>query len=290
MTTVRLMSSVTRPRGPLPARVYWVRRAVTLGLVLAVFLGVARLLGAASDGRDPGAGSDAVQAGALTDESDTAAAQESGSPSASGSRASAPVRPGTNPSPGASAGTLPAPDGPCVPAEVVVTPVVETAIGGAPVVIRLEVTSRASRACTFTVAPETVLVKVVSGLDLIWSTQQCPRRMPRLQVVARRLVPAVVNVIWSGRRSDPECSRGLAYALPGYYHAIAAALGGRPTDLQFRLLSAPTATVTRTIEPSPSPSTSARPPSSPAPRVGSPAPSATSGRTPAGAVLPGDPR
>ena len=39
------MSTVTRPRGPLPRRVYWVRRLLVLGIALALVFGIGRLLG-----------------------------------------------------------------------------------------------------------------------------------------------------------------------------------------------------------------------------------------------------
>ena len=37
-------------RGPLPARVYWVRRMLVLGTALLLMFGIARLLGNGSDG------------------------------------------------------------------------------------------------------------------------------------------------------------------------------------------------------------------------------------------------
>src|SRR3712207_838388 len=44
LTTVTPMSGVTRPRGPLPARVYWVRRALVLGLAVVLVFAIGRLL------------------------------------------------------------------------------------------------------------------------------------------------------------------------------------------------------------------------------------------------------
>ncbi len=43
------MRSMARPRGPLPARVYWVRRVLVLGVALALVFGIARLLGGTGD-------------------------------------------------------------------------------------------------------------------------------------------------------------------------------------------------------------------------------------------------
>jgi hypothetical protein len=58
-----------------------------------------------------------------------------------------------------------------------------------------------------------------------------------------------VPVVWNSRRSDQECSDRTAWALPGFYHVRAAALGGEATDVQFELLAPAPATVTATAEP-----------------------------------------
>ena len=55
--------------------------------------------------------------------------------------------------------------------------------------------------------------------------------------------------MWNSRRSDEECSDRTAWALPGFYHVRAAALGGEPTDVQFELLAPTPATVTATADP-----------------------------------------
>ena len=45
-------------------------------------------------------------------------------------------------------------------------------------------------------------------------------------------------MIWSGRRSDEECTGLPDWALPGFYHVYAAALGSTPTDVQFEVTQA----------------------------------------------------
>ncbi len=119
--------------------------------------------------------------------------------------------------------------------------------------IGLEVYSSDSEACSFRVSPSTVAVKLVSGNDFIWSTQECPKSVPDLEVVARRTVPGEVSVNWSGRRSDEDCLASTRWARPGWYHAIAAALGGEPTDVQFELLEPKADVVTQTASPTQSP-------------------------------------
>jgi hypothetical protein len=116
------------------------------------------------------------------------------------------------------------------------------------VTFALELTTKESPACTWTASPRTVVVRLTSGSDRIWSTQDCKAALHRQQVVVRKDVPATVEVTWKGQRSDGTCSRTNAWALPGFYHATAASLGGEPTDMQFELRQPEPETVT----PSPS--------------------------------------
>jgi hypothetical protein len=99
-------------------------------------------------------------------------------------------------------------------------------------------------------------VKITSGSDRIWSSQDCPSSIKPADVVVRSGVPTYVNVVWSGRRSDDTCSRNTTWANKGFYHAYAAVLGSTPTDVQFEVTQAPTRTVTRTAKPKPSSTTS----------------------------------
>ena len=144
---------------------------------------------------------------------------------------------------------LPEPDGACRDDEVVVKPVLKAPQGGGEVSIGLEVYSNDSQACTFEVSRSTVVVKLISGKDFIWSSQQCPKSLPDIEVVARRTVPGKADVVWSGRRSDTDCRKSTDWARPGWYHAVGAALGGEATDVQFELLPRASVTITETASP-----------------------------------------
>jgi len=139
---------------------------------------------------------------------------------------------------------LPQPQGPCADSDVVVTPSVDQAHAGGIVTITLLVTSKVSPACTFEVSRSSVVLKLTSGDDKIWTTQQCPRAMPTTTVIARQQVPGQVQVSWHGHRSNEGCTSAAAWALPGYYHAAAAALGSEATDVQFFLGPALAETIT----------------------------------------------
>ena len=241
------MSSLTQPRGPLPARVYWTRRLILVAVGLLLLVTIARVLGGGSDGK----GTDnpkAQQAAAELRTSSTAG-------SSGTTTGAVPSASTTSGKPGRKA-PLASPSGPCEPDDVKVTPTIRTAAGGQTIPLGLALTSSVP-ACTFTVSSKTVVLKIISGKDNIWSSQQCPRSIPTTDVVVRSAVPAEVVVNWDGRRSDEDCSRSAGWADLGYYHAIAATLGGEPTDTQFQLTRPPAVFVTVTPKPKPSATTSA---------------------------------
>jgi len=240
------MGSVRHPRGRLPQRVYWVRRGVVLAMALLLVFGIGKLLG--GNGQDP--------AGTGVEASNTSAQQEQSSSSAPTVGPVAPsVSPGTTKGPKA---VLLPPSGECKDDEVSVLPSVPRAWGAGDITIRLGLQG-IQPACTFKVSPESVVVKITSGSDRIWSSQDCPDSIKPADVVVRNGVPTYVNVVWSGRRSDDTCSRTAAWANAGYYHAFAAVLGSTPTDTQFEVTRAPTDFVTKTAKPKPSQSPSQSP-------------------------------
>ncbi len=142
---------------------------------------------------------------------------------------------------------LAVPTGPCSDSDVKVSPSVEgDPIAGLDVTFALTLTTLESPACTWTVSPDTVVLKLTSGSDRIWSTQDCPAAVSRQDVVVRKDHATTVRVTWSGQRSDVDCSRTTQWAQPGYYFATAAALGAEPESRQFQLLSPPRPTITPT--------------------------------------------
>jgi hypothetical protein len=230
LTSVAAMTAMTR--GPLPARVYWVRRAMVLGTALLLVVGVARLLGGGGD-------ADPEPEGAVR----VAAAEPS---------ASASLRPVVSPrAQEASRGgtgeqsrkrkqqkaepVLVDPEGVCTADDIAVTPLVKHAEAGRDVPIVLELRTIEAAACTWQVSPETLTVQITSGDDDIWSSRQCPKAVPTERVVVRQAATTEVEMRWSGRRSDEECSDLAGWAMPGWYHVAAAALAGEPSDVQFEL-------------------------------------------------------
>lgn len=199
-----------------------------------------KLVDSFSDGKDPATPGTAQQASADT----TPAADATGTAvptDASTDPASDPTTSSTDP---AEAPALSQPNGPCSPKDLAVAASVPSPIGGSNVAIQLTLTTKSAGACTFTVSPTSIAVRITSGNDRIWTTQQCPAALPATTLVVRADTPAQTQVTWSGRRSDDGCTTKTAWAMPGYYHVAAAAFGSDASDVQFQLLAPTPATVT----------------------------------------------
>lgn len=236
-------NSLTHPRGRLPARVYWVRRGLVAVVAVALVFGFAQLFG--SVGGSGGGGNDTAR---LAADQESTAATASASPSTPSFVFPTPrlTTPTTEGDPGED---LAVPDGPCSPDDLSVEPSVSHAYALQPVTIHLRL-SGASPACTFKVTPKTVAVKITSGKDQVWSTQDCPQGIKKKTVVVRSGHDTKVSVNWGGHRSaNGECSISNPWAEPGYYHVLAAVLGSTPADSQFKLTVGPREVITKTTHP-----------------------------------------
>lgn len=231
---------MTSPRGPLPARVYWVRRTLVLVLALALVFGIGTLL--TGFGGNPRA----VPAAATSSRTPAPTA------TASATVPAAPATSTTKQKGKQSAVPLSVPTGVCDPAKLDVVPALRKVDGGGRVALRMQLTST-DGTCTWRVSRDALVVKITSGTDRIWSSQDCPASIATQDVVVRPNgeKPTQVDVTWNGRRSHVGCPSGTAWADIGYYHVVAAALGGRPTDVQFRVVGPPRPVVTKTTHPKP---------------------------------------
>lgn len=247
------MSNVVSPRGPLPPRVYWRRRLVTLAVLVGIVVLVGRMFGgddteAAAD-REPSA--PAPSASPAPDPKPTASDEPSAEPTAEPTRDPAEERRERRRErirerrqaaqesrmaelSGAS-GPLAQAAGPCVASEVVVTPDVEDTDAFGAVPLRVGLSSSGDQACTFEFGPDTVALRVTSGDDLIWETLSCKSALEEQSVVVRPAWLTYVEVDWTGRRAGEGCGDTGDFAQPGYYWAEAAALGGEPQRSQFEL-------------------------------------------------------
>lgn len=258
-------------RGPLPARVYWVRRSLVLGTAVLLVFAIGRLLAGGSDA----SGGDSARLAA-------------GAPSTTKSR-SAPATTAPAPRRTVATTTAPAlavPNGVCAGSDLAVTPDVTRAVAGRDVMVVLQVRTLRTPACTWRLGPESLAVRVTSGQDRIWASADCPHAVPRRDVVVRQAVTTTVGVVWrQAKRSDESCIARTGWALPGWYHVTAAAVGGEPSDVQFELATPTAVTITRTATPKQQPS---KQPSKQPSRRATPSrtPSGSPSHSPSGAVAP----
>jgi hypothetical protein len=236
-------------RGPLPPRVYWVRRLLVLGTAVALVFGIGRLLSGGSDGSSGEDAAAQVAAGTTPTVSGSVTDLTPGSTSGSTSgRTHGSKSPDPTP-------TLAAPEGECDGTDIAVTPKAKSAVAGRDVTIVLQLRTLESEACTWQVDRDALTLSITSGKDQIWSSRQCPRAIPTEAVIVRRAVTSSIAVVWKdAKRSDEGCTRFTPWAMPGWYHVTAAALGGEPSDLQFELTTPAAATITRTASPTQTPS------------------------------------
>ena len=232
------MASLTR--GSLPPRVYWTRRLLVLGVALLLVFGFARLLGAGSD------------ASSGPDQAAQVAAEPTGGPTAEKTKASKKQRAKNKKKKNAEP-VLAEPQGACSARDIVVTPRVPQPIAGRDITIVLRLRTLTAEACTWQVSRWSLAVKISSGNDEIWASRQCPRAVPRDEVVIRKAAVTPLRMTWNAKRSNAECSKITDWALPGYYHVTAATPPGEPTSVQFELTTPPRPVITVTPEPTEKP-------------------------------------
>jgi len=218
------MTTVVRPSGPLPPRVYWTRRLLLLALVVGATWGVLRYIGAPEP-----AGAERPAAVATTP------------PTTAPTPASTPTAP-AEPDPVTEAGTrlvsteLSPPVSRCDPAAVRVVPTVTEPVRVAePVPLHLRLTTTAAGPCTLDLDAGSLLVSVSAGDEPVWSSTDCTSAVPVRSLVLRPHWWSVVDVLWSAQVSGGRCEADAPIAPAGYYQVQAALLEGEPGAAEFEL-------------------------------------------------------
>lgn len=233
------MSGVVRPSGPLPPRVYWVRRLLAVAVVLALITAVWWIGGKiAGWAGEPADGADSASSGGA-ETPPSGAGQPAGGgqgqgrddEQVGGSRGGkhGDKRGGEN---GGKRGDkrgdkqpLAAPSGPCAVTDVAMTVSAEGAPAGAGTPVTLRLTSLAEPACTLAITPDVLVLRITAGADVVWSSDDCPDELAAAEVVVRRQ-PATTYVFdWDGNASTDTCAAPGAVAPAGDYRAEAALVG-----------------------------------------------------------------
>ena len=209
------------PVGPLPAAVYWRRRA---GVLLGVFL-LLFVLRACTGGEDA-----EPAAERLTPVGATPAAAPLAPVPPLTAAAPPSTTPTTTPTSSPTPSRTPSPARPAACADGVLAVRVGAddtryALGERPR-LSLRVVNDGDEPCPRGVGPGSVELRVVSGPDRIWSSDDCGGEGQAGVVTLRPGEPETTTVAWEARRSRPGCSGGEERIRPGTYRVV-----GRVGDL-----------------------------------------------------------
>jgi len=186
--------ALLHPVGPEPARVYWIRRAVVVGLPLLLLIVLLANLGGGGGSRSPGQ-----------------AAGPSAGPSARASTIPAPttaMRATATPSPAATS-----PSG-CPSLTVAAAADAASYASGTLPQLTIAVTNTGSSPCTRDLGPAARSLIVYRGADRVWSSADCASAAPVPQVLAPGRTVRFTTT-WNRQRSSPGCPSAAAAADPG---------------------------------------------------------------------------
>jgi hypothetical protein len=185
-----------RPVGPLPARVYWVRRLVPLALVVVLVAVIAISCSGGSSSRSDKA---------------RVATTPTPTPSASGTHSASPT-------PRASSTATAAVTG-CHARDLAVTASTDAPSYGAgrTPLLKVAVRNAGSQACLLVQSPSRRNWTIRSGNDLIWSTVGCPKSTAAIQTRLDPNQSVVHTMAWNRHRIGPHCTASRVAAQPGTY-------------------------------------------------------------------------
>ncbi|HVE97805.1 MAG TPA: hypothetical protein VNA12_01345 [Mycobacteriales bacterium] len=198
--------ALLHPRGPLPPGVYWRRRAVTVSLVVLTLVLLARSCG------DDGSGGATLRTGGATP-APSASPKPSAAPAPASPRAS-------QAAPATSAAR--APGQPCrdTDLQVMATANAKEFAAGSRPRLTLVVTNLAGVSCTRDLGAAARELRVISGSDRVWSSDDCAPGGPADVVLLEPGRTKSFGVTWSRTRSRPGCPPDRAPAAPGTYRVI----------------------------------------------------------------------
>jgi hypothetical protein len=222
------MSTVARPRGPLPTRIYWVRRLALLAIALLIGVLIIRWI----DGGDSGATPPEDEAPAAATESDGQTEPEKPDEKDNDKSRTARIR--------TVAETFERPREACDLTQVLVVPsVADPAYADEPVRLTLRISSVTSTPCSLDLDADHLLVSITDGDDTVWESTRCEDEIPVRELALQPNWSALVDVTWSGLYSGRRCTSGSTPAEPGIYSVQAAVLEGEPSEAEFELLERP---------------------------------------------------
>lgn len=265
------MSGMLHPVGPEPARTYWVRRGILLAVVLVVLLGVVLAVASLTKSAvatapppviapvdtpspTPSTSLGTPTAGVQPTTSGTPSAATSASPavsgspqpsstagsvpaaSPSGSTAGGPsTAPSSQPTPTPTAKATPAGTPDCRPGDLDVTLKGERSLKpGENNTFKLAVANGGAQTCLASVTDKNFELKIYSGKDRIWSSQDCVKALKDFDKKLASKADVAWTMTWNGERSvaGKSCKTGSDTPRPGTYWATAQLTGADPVQLR----------------------------------------------------------
>lgn len=190
------MSSLRHPVGPQPPQVYWRRRALVIGVLLAIVLVVVLIVAR------PGSGDEGEGAAATPTPTEAPAAE---APAATAPAADATEAPDAT----AASGDAPA----CAPGQIVLTPVTDKTNYGSTELpqISMSIQNSGRADCAIDLGSAQQRLTITSGDDTYWTSSDCQQNGTNQVVV----VPAgetlsTPPISWSRERSSPDTCDAVA--------------------------------------------------------------------------------
>lgn len=249
------MSGWVRPEGPESIATYWSRRLVVIAAAVVVLVLGIMLVTTAAQGSEPGAAQPASAVTTAAPASAVApipsAASSSASVSSSASAGTS-LSASTSTSPSASTSTSPNastrtdPATPATPVTPACDPArLRTTLQGDPspkvghrVVFSLSVINGNGQRCVLKRNAALAELKIYSGADRIWSTDDCISLVPTTRNVLEPEQAVAWKLAWNGARSAPRCKVAPATPRAGTYFATFQLAGAKPVQ-QRMVLTAP---------------------------------------------------
>ena len=236
------MSTVLHPVGPEPEETYWARRvAVLIALVVVAGLVVALVVNATRAGSAVSAAPVPPPVTAPPADSPSPSATPSASPSASGSgspSASSTPSPSASTKPKATPKPKPTPTGPvaCEPEELRATLTGKQRLKPEQgTTFTLSLINGSATACVVSVTPENFELKLYSGTDRIWTSDDCAKAIEPRKATVKAEDAVEWTMAWDGQRSRAGCGSRPEVPRPGTYFATAQLEGAKPVQLRMIL-------------------------------------------------------
>ncbi|MGH3714618.1 MAG: hypothetical protein ACRDT4_14335 [Micromonosporaceae bacterium] len=207
--------------GPLPAAVYWRRRAVVLGGVLIVVLWLGYACTGSGSGANPASGDAKPSSSPVHYPSEEPS--EDPPPEGGGDATGPSADPSASGSPGSGSG-----NGGAAPActdsdlRIVPRPAHAQTPEGARLRIDLVITNVSSRSCKADIGADRQEVRLLHNAQRVWSSDDCnPQTGSHVEVLAPRQAVERFWVTWDGKTSAPKCEGDRKVVQSGSYTVVA---------------------------------------------------------------------